>query len=160
MTMCVICCLQPEEKQRASQQFTKLQAAMKVLGVSGEEQKVLWFVLGGIYHLGAARATKGALTLMSLCPSCPCVLHVLDVLCPSRLSAGRRQFEEHEWAQKASYLLGCSLDDLSSCVFKHQGKGLKHSTSFRGGLEEGLQGDGSGTNSYIHHGRSNCLVVP
>lgn len=32
---------------------------MKVLGISGEEQKALWLILGAIYHLGAAGATKG-----------------------------------------------------------------------------------------------------
>ncbi|CAL8401830.1 unnamed protein product [Boreogadus saida] len=48
-----------EDKQRAAQQFSKLQAALKVLGVSGEEQKAFWLVLGAIYHLGAAGATKG-----------------------------------------------------------------------------------------------------
>uniref|UniRef100_A0A668AK76 Myosin XVIIIA n=1 Tax=Myripristis murdjan TaxID=586833 RepID=A0A668AK76_9TELE len=106
----------PEDKQRSSQQFTKLQAAMKVLGVSGEEQKALWLILGAIYHLGAAGATK----------------------------AGRRQFARHEWAQKAAYLLGCSLEELSSSIFKHQAKGLQHSTSFRGGPDEAGQGDSSG----------------
>uniref|UniRef100_A0A8C3G6S6 Myosin XVIIIA n=1 Tax=Cyclopterus lumpus TaxID=8103 RepID=A0A8C3G6S6_CYCLU len=98
----------PEDKQRASQQFTKLQAAMKVLGISGEEQKALWLILGAVYHLGAAGATK----------------------------AGRRQFARHEWAQKAAYLLGCTLEELSSSIFKHQAKGLQHSTSFRGGPDE------------------------
>uniref|UniRef100_A0A8C4E1I6 Myosin XVIIIAb n=1 Tax=Dicentrarchus labrax TaxID=13489 RepID=A0A8C4E1I6_DICLA len=102
----------PEDKQRASQQFTKLQAAMKVLGISGEEQKALWLILGAVYHLGAAGATK----------------------------AGRRQFARHEWAQKAAYLLGCTLEELSSSIFKHQAKGLKHSTSFRGGSDEASQG--------------------
>ncbi|TWW77777.1 Unconventional myosin-XVIIIa [Takifugu flavidus] len=106
-----------EEKQRAAQQFTKLQAAMKVLGVSGEEQKALWLILGAIYHLGAAGATK----------------------------AGRRQFAHHEWAQKAAYLLGCSLEELSSSIFKHQAKGLQNSTSFRGGPDESGQGDGAGS---------------
>ncbi|TKS81517.1 Unconventional myosin-XVIIIa [Collichthys lucidus] len=105
----------PEDKQRASQQFTKLQAAMKVLGISGEEQKALWLILGAIYHLGAAGATK----------------------------AGRRQFARHEWAQKAAYLLGCTLEELSSSIFKHQAKGLQHSSSFRGS-DDGGQGDGSG----------------
>lgn len=57
LNMCAIC--QPEDKQRASQQFSKLQAAMKVLGISGDEQRALWLVLGAIYHLGAAGATKG-----------------------------------------------------------------------------------------------------
>lgn len=53
--------LQPEEKQKASQQFSKLQTAMKVLGISPEEQKVCWLILAAIYHLGAAGATKGNL---------------------------------------------------------------------------------------------------
>lgn len=56
-------CTQPEDKQKASQQFTKLQAAMKVLGISSDEQKALWLILGAIYHLGAAGATKGNATL-------------------------------------------------------------------------------------------------
>ncbi|KAJ4935365.1 hypothetical protein JOQ06_016901, partial [Pogonophryne albipinna] len=106
----------PEDKQRASQQFTKLQAAMKVLGISGEEQKALWLILGAVYHLGAAGATK----------------------------AGRRQFARHEWAQKAAYLLGCTLEELSSSIFKHQAKGMQHSTSFRGKADDGGQGDNSG----------------
>uniref|UniRef100_A0A8D3AYH9 Myosin XVIIIAb n=1 Tax=Scophthalmus maximus TaxID=52904 RepID=A0A8D3AYH9_SCOMX len=114
----------PEDKQRASQQFTKLQAAMKVLGISGEEQKALWLILGAVYHLGAAGATK----------------------------VGRRQFARHEWAQKAAYLLGCTLEELSSSIFKQQAKGLQHSASFRGAQDEGGQGDGSGNKpcrSYI-----------
>uniref|UniRef100_A0A671WX92 Myosin XVIIIA n=1 Tax=Sparus aurata TaxID=8175 RepID=A0A671WX92_SPAAU len=110
----------PEDKQRASQQFTKLQAAMKVLGISGEEQKALWLILGAIYHLGAAGATKGT-------------------------GSGRRQFAHHEWAQKAAYLLGCTLEELSSSIFKNQAKGLQHSTSFRGGSDEASQGDSSGS---------------
>ena len=57
--MLVYVCVQPEDKQKAAQQFTKLQAAMKVLGISAEEQKALWLILGAIYHLGAAGATKG-----------------------------------------------------------------------------------------------------
>ncbi|XP_072312347.1 unconventional myosin-XVIIIa isoform X4 [Eucyclogobius newberryi] len=104
-----------EDKQRSSQQFTKLQAAMKVLGFSSDEQRALWLILGGIYHLGAAGATK----------------------------AGRRQFARHEWAQKAAYLLGCTLEELSSSIFKHQAKGLQHNPSFRGGAEDMGQGEGS-----------------
>ncbi|XP_064159312.1 unconventional myosin-XVIIIa isoform X2 [Anguilla rostrata] len=107
----------PEDKQKASQQFAKLQAALKVLGMSGEEQKALWLILGAIYHLGAAGATK----------------------------AGRRQFARHEWAQKAAYLLGCTLEELSSSIFKHQPKGaLQRSTSFRQTLDDGSSADGSG----------------
>nr|XP_055063928.1 unconventional myosin-XVIIIa isoform X5 [Misgurnus anguillicaudatus] len=99
----------PEDKQKAAQQFTKLQAAMKVLGISTEEQRTIWLILGAIYHLGAAGATK----------------------------AGRKQFARHEWAQKASYLLGCSLEDLSSAIFKPHGKGsLPRSSSLRPSSED------------------------
>ncbi|XP_064324138.1 unconventional myosin-XVIIIa isoform X15 [Phalacrocorax carbo] len=109
----------PEEKQKATQQFNKLQAAMKMMGISGDEQKAFWLVLGAIYHLGAAGATKDA-----------------D-------EAGRKQFARHEWAQKAAYLLGCSLEELSSSIFKHQPKGtLQRSTSFRQGPDEPPLGDG------------------
>ncbi|KAI5193465.1 Unconventional Myosin-Xviiia [Manis pentadactyla] len=107
-----------EEKQKAAQQFSKLQTAMKVLGISPDEQKACWLILAAIYHLGAASATK----------------------------AGRKQFARHEWAQKAAYLLGCSLEELSSAIFKHQHKGgtLQRSTSFRQGPDESSLGDGTG----------------
>uniref|UniRef100_A0A672SRD7 Myosin XVIIIA n=1 Tax=Sinocyclocheilus grahami TaxID=75366 RepID=A0A672SRD7_SINGR len=116
--VCVCVCVytQSEDKQKASQQFTKLQAAMKVLGISSDEQKALWLILGAIYHLGAAGATK----------------------------AGRKQFARHEWAQKAAYLLGCTLEELSSAIFKHQPKGtLQRSTSFRQGPDDVGTGDNS-----------------
>lgn len=58
---------QAEDKQRASQQFFKLQAAMKVLGISGDEQRALWLILGAIYHLGAAGTTKGKIAWMHNC---------------------------------------------------------------------------------------------
>ncbi|XP_075710414.1 unconventional myosin-XVIIIa isoform X3 [Rhinoderma darwinii] len=108
-----------EDKQKSAQLFSKLQAAMKILGISSEEQKAFWLILGAIYHLGSAGATK----------------------------AGRKQFARHEWAQKAAYLLGCSLEELSSSIFKHQPKtsGLQKSTSFRQGLDDASQGDGPGS---------------
>nr|XP_023825042.1 unconventional myosin-XVIIIa isoform X2 [Salvelinus alpinus] len=110
-----------EEKQRASQQFTKLQAAMKVLGISGEEQRAFWLVLGAIYHLGAAGATK------------------------DEEKAGRKQFARHEWAQKAAYLLGCTLEELSSSIFKHQAKGtLPRASSIRQGTDDAA-GEASGS---------------
>uniref|UniRef100_A0A5F9D624 Unconventional myosin-XVIIIa n=1 Tax=Oryctolagus cuniculus TaxID=9986 RepID=A0A5F9D624_RABIT len=112
----------PEEKQKAAQQFSKLQTAMKVLGISADEQKACWLILAAVYHLGAAGATKEA------------------------AEAGRKQFARHEWAQKAAYLLGCGLEELSSAIFKHQHKGgtLQRSTSFRQGPEESSRGDGTG----------------
>ncbi|XP_042286936.1 unconventional myosin-XVIIIa-like isoform X1 [Thunnus maccoyii] len=98
-----------EDKQRACQQFSKLQAAMKVLGISADEQRAFWLVLGAIYHLGAAGATK----------------------------AGRKQFARHEWAQKAAYLLGCTLEELSSSIFKHQAKGtLPRASTIRQASDE------------------------
>ncbi|XP_060764495.1 unconventional myosin-XVIIIa isoform X4 [Neoarius graeffei] len=106
----------PEEKQKSAQQFAKLQAAMKVLNISAEEQRTFWLVLGAIYHLGAAGATK----------------------------AGRKQFARHEWAQKAAYLLGCTLEELSSSIFKPQAKGtLPRTSSVRQGAED--SGDSSGS---------------
>ncbi|XP_049324747.1 unconventional myosin-XVIIIa isoform X3 [Astyanax mexicanus] len=110
----------PEEKQKAAQQFTKLQAAMKVLNISAEEQRAFWLVLGAIYHLGAAGATKES-----------------D-------EAGRKQFARHEWAQKAAYLLGCTLEELSSSIFKPQAKGtLPRTSSVRLGAED--SGDNAGS---------------
>ncbi|XP_053518684.1 unconventional myosin-XVIIIa isoform X9 [Artibeus jamaicensis] len=69
------------------------------------------------------------------------------VLCLTETAeAGRKQFARHEWAQKAAYLLGCSLEELSSSIFKHQHKGgtMQRSTSFRQGPEESSLGDGTG----------------
>ncbi|XP_041521784.1 unconventional myosin-XVIIIa isoform X4 [Microtus oregoni] len=119
----------PEEKQKAAQQFSKLQAAMKVLAISPEEQKACWLILASIYHLGAAGATKEPLEEQT-----------------EAAEAGRKQFARHEWAQKAAYLLGCSLEELSSAIFKHQLKGgtLQRSTSFRQGPEESGLGEGPG----------------
>ncbi|XP_031664386.1 unconventional myosin-XVIIIa isoform X7 [Oncorhynchus kisutch] len=117
-----------EDKQRASQQFTKLQAAMKVLGISGEEQRAFWLVLGAIYHLGAAGATKVS------------VIEEID-----QEKAGRKQFARHEWAQKAAYLLGCTLEELSSSIFKHQAKGtLPRASSIRQGTDDAA-GEASGS---------------
>lgn len=68
--------------------------------------------------------------------------------------AGRKQFARHEWAQKAAYLLGCSLEELSSAIFKHQHKAgtLQRSTSFRQGPEESSLGDGTGARSPLADG--------
>nr|XP_042138370.1 unconventional myosin-XVIIIa isoform X5 [Peromyscus maniculatus bairdii] len=119
----------PEEKQKAAQQFSKLQTAMKVLAISPEEQKACWLILASIYHLGAAGATKESIEEEA-----------------EAAEAGRKQFARHEWAQKAAYLLGCSLEELSSAIFKHQLKGgtLQRSTSFRQGPEESGLGEGTG----------------
>ncbi|CAK6977438.1 PREDICTED: unconventional myosin-XVIIIb isoform X2 [Scomber scombrus] len=80
-----------EEKQRASVGFIKLLAAMETLGFSAGEQKAIWHVLAGIYHLGAAGVCK----------------------------VGRRQFVNFDSAQVASSVLGCEGDDLHTATFKH-----------------------------------------
>lgn len=48
-----------EDKQRAQAEFVKLCNAFSVLGVSEQEQKVVWSVLAAIFHLGSAGASKG-----------------------------------------------------------------------------------------------------
>uniref|UniRef100_A0A3B4WTY5 Unconventional myosin-XVIIIb-like n=1 Tax=Seriola lalandi dorsalis TaxID=1841481 RepID=A0A3B4WTY5_SERLL len=80
-----------EEKQRASVAFTKLLTAMETLGFSAGEQKAIWHVLAGIYHLGAAGACR----------------------------VGRRQFVNFDSAQVSSSVLGCEGEELHTAVFKH-----------------------------------------
>ncbi|XP_051906479.1 unconventional myosin-XVIIIb-like isoform X3 [Hippocampus zosterae] len=80
-----------EEKQRASVAFAKLQVAMETLGFSTSEQKAIWHVLAGIYHLGAAGACK----------------------------VGRRQFLNFDSAQAASCVLGFDAEEFHTFIFKH-----------------------------------------
>uniref|UniRef100_A0A3Q3WV61 Myosin motor domain-containing protein n=1 Tax=Mola mola TaxID=94237 RepID=A0A3Q3WV61_MOLML len=80
-----------EEKQRASAAFTKLLTAMETLDFSAGEQRAIWHVLAGIYHLGAAGACR----------------------------VGRRQFVSFDSAQMASNVLGCEGEELQTTVFKH-----------------------------------------
>ncbi|NXK09247.1 MY18B protein, partial [Herpetotheres cachinnans] len=81
----------PEEKQKASAAFARLQAAMGTLGITAEEQTAVWRILAGIYHLGAAGACK----------------------------VGRKQFMKFECASNAAEVLGCDLEELTTAVFKH-----------------------------------------
>lgn len=80
-----------EEKQRASVAFSKLLIAMQTLGFTAGEQKAIWHVLAGIYHLGEAGACR----------------------------VGRRQFVRFDSAQTASGVLGCEGEELHTAVFKH-----------------------------------------
>ncbi|XP_061656230.1 unconventional myosin-XVIIIb-like isoform X2 [Phyllopteryx taeniolatus] len=95
-----------EEKQRASVAFSKLLAAMETLAFSASEQKSIWHVLAGIYHLGAAGACK----------------------------VGRRQFLNFDSAQAASRVLGCEGEELHTAVFKHHLRQLLQ-TATGGGRE-------------------------
>uniref|UniRef100_A0AAY4B301 Myosin motor domain-containing protein n=1 Tax=Denticeps clupeoides TaxID=299321 RepID=A0AAY4B301_9TELE len=80
-----------EERQRASVGFGRLVAAMDTLAISANEQRAIWHVLAGIYHLGVAGACK----------------------------VGRKQFMSFDSAQVASRMLGCEGEELHTAVFKH-----------------------------------------
>lgn len=58
-------CSQVDEKQRATVEFGRLLAAMNTLGFSANEQRAIWHVLAGIYHLGIAGVCKGARSMPS-----------------------------------------------------------------------------------------------
>uniref|UniRef100_UPI00358EC0ED unconventional myosin-XVIIIa isoform X3 n=1 Tax=Myxine glutinosa TaxID=7769 RepID=UPI00358EC0ED len=83
----------PEDCQRLTLQFARLVAAMCFLGISTEEQHVIWQVLAALYHLGAAGACS---------------------------AGGRATFAAQECAQRAAFLLGCSLDELVDAAFRPQ----------------------------------------
>ncbi|KAG8596872.1 hypothetical protein GDO81_002076 [Engystomops pustulosus] len=102
--------VKPEEKQKASAGFEQLQSAMEVLGFTVNEQKAIWHVLAGIYHLGAAGACK----------------------------VGRKQFMRFEWATKAASALGSDCEELSTAVFKHHLKQIIEQVTqgTRGGNQE------------------------
>ncbi|XP_016343496.1 unconventional myosin-XVIIIb-like, partial [Sinocyclocheilus anshuiensis] len=87
----ISCPTKVDEKQRASVGFGKLLAAMNTLGFSADEQKAIWHVLAGIYHLGVAGTCK----------------------------VGRKQFMSFDSAQTASAILGCEGEELHTAVFKH-----------------------------------------
>ncbi|KAF7701100.1 unconventional myosin-XVIIIb-like isoform X2 [Silurus meridionalis] len=87
----ISCPTKVDEKQRATVEFGRLLAAMNTLGFSPDEQRAIWHVLAGIYHLGMAGACK----------------------------VGRKQFMNFESAQVASAVLGCEGEDLHTAVFKH-----------------------------------------
>ncbi|XP_053542662.1 unconventional myosin-XVIIIb isoform X2 [Ictalurus punctatus] len=87
----ISCPTKVDEKQRATVEFGRLLAAMNTLGFSPDEQRAIWHVLAGIYHLGMAGACK----------------------------VGRKQFMSFESAQVASAVLGCEGEDLHTAVFKH-----------------------------------------
>uniref|UniRef100_A0A8C5SXL0 Myosin XVIIIB n=1 Tax=Laticauda laticaudata TaxID=8630 RepID=A0A8C5SXL0_LATLA len=94
--------LQGEEKREASAAFAQLQAALGTLGVEAAEQEVLWRVLAGIYHLGAAGVCKAPTQVSFAGPA-----------------MGRKQFLKFEWANRAADVLGCEAEELSTAVFKH-----------------------------------------
>ncbi|KAL2721685.1 unconventional myosin-XVIIIa isoform X1 [Vespula maculifrons] len=89
-----------EDKQRAMVEFNRIVAAFRILGVSETDEKVIWLVLAGIYHLSCASAVKAGTT-----------------------SQSRWQFARVECAEKAANLLGTSVEELSRIVFSSNGGG-------------------------------------
>lgn len=55
-----------EDKQRAQQDFIKLCSSFKILGVTENEQKIIFSVLASIFHLGCAGAVKGRFNFYSV----------------------------------------------------------------------------------------------
>ncbi|XP_046735172.1 unconventional myosin-XVIIIa isoform X1 [Diprion similis] len=89
-----------EDKQRAMVEFNRIVAAFKILGVSETEEKVIWLVLAGIYHLSCAGAVKAGTS-----------------------SQSRWQFARVECAERAATLLGTSVEELSRVVFSSNSSG-------------------------------------
>lgn len=90
-----------EDKQRAQVEFNRIVAAFRVLGVTEVEEKAIWVVLAGIYHLSCAGAVKAGTS-----------------------SQSRWQFARVECAEKAASLLGTNVEELSRLVFSMNGGGV------------------------------------
>lgn len=80
-----------DDRQKAAQNWAKVNNAMEVLGFSQEEMKAIYYVLAAIYHLGAAGGTKG--------------------------TNNKSQFAKPAAAQKAASLLGIKVEELSRMIF-------------------------------------------
>lgn len=90
-----------EDKQRAQVEFNRIVAAFRALGVTESEERAIWFVVAGIYHLSCAGAVKAGTS-----------------------SQGRWQFARVECAEKAATLFGTSVEELSRLVFSANNAGV------------------------------------
>ncbi|CAG9854343.1 unnamed protein product [Phyllotreta striolata] len=81
-----------EDKQRAQMEFVKTCGALNVLGVTDNEQKLVFSVLAAIFHLGCAGAVKAG-------------------------NNNRYQFANPQSAQRAATLLGTTIEELSRVIF-------------------------------------------
>ncbi|CAH1113986.1 unnamed protein product [Psylliodes chrysocephalus] len=81
-----------EDKQRAQMEFVKVCSALNVLGISENEQKLVFSVLAAIFHLGCAGAVKAG-------------------------NNNRYQFANPQSAQRAANLLGTTIEELSRVIF-------------------------------------------
>ncbi|XP_058804263.1 unconventional myosin-XVIIIa isoform X2 [Phymastichus coffea] len=100
-----------EDKQRAQVEFNRIVAAFRTLAVSESEEKAIWIVLAGIYHLSCAGAVKA-----------------------STSSQSRWQFARVECAEKSATLLGTTVEELSRLLFSSNGTGVGLQNSQRAGL--------------------------
>lgn len=82
----------PEDRQKATGEFSRLCGAFIVIGVSDAEAKVIWSVLASILHLGAAGAVRGS-------------------------NSSKWQFNNPSAAQRAAQLLGITSEELSQILF-------------------------------------------
>ena len=88
---CVCSCLQPEDRQKATQAWAKIQHSLTQLGVTAGELRAIVHVLAAIYHLGVAGAETGA--------------------------TSKAQFSRPAAAQRASTLLGMTQEELTRVIF-------------------------------------------
>lgn len=79
-----------EDKQRAQSEFQRVCAAFSALGITQQEQKIIWSCLAAVYHLSNAGAAK---------------------------TNARYQFANPQSAQRAANLLGTTLEELSRVIF-------------------------------------------
>ncbi|XP_044737974.1 unconventional myosin-XVIIIa isoform X3 [Chrysoperla carnea] len=82
-----------EDKQRAQSEFTRVCSAFTALGITAQEQKIIWSCLAAVYHLGSAGAVKAG------------------------SSNSRYQFANPQSAQRAAHLLGTTVEELSRIIF-------------------------------------------
>ncbi|OXU31521.1 hypothetical protein TSAR_014275 [Trichomalopsis sarcophagae] len=99
-----------EDKQRAQVEFNRIVAAFRALGVTEAEERAIWFVVAGIYHLSCAGAVKAGTS-----------------------SQGRWQFARVECAEKAATLFGTSVEELSRLVFSANNSGVGTPSTSRPG---------------------------
>ncbi|KAK0175999.1 hypothetical protein PV328_000180 [Microctonus aethiopoides] len=90
-----------EDKQRAMIEFNRIVASFKILGVSESDEKAIWITLAGIYHLSCAGAIKTG----------------------STSTQTRWQFARVDCAEKAANLLGTTVEELSTIVFRMNSSG-------------------------------------
>jgi len=127
--------LQAEDREKAAVSYARLVAAMETLGFTDIESRNLWAILAAIYHLGVAGAIRGTTNRLSSSSVYEggekCQTFCSWKICDSLLSSGplalmmvldvgpsnKSIFANPSAAQKASNLLGLSLEELAQFTF-------------------------------------------